>query len=724
MLIKNMKKFLSIIAIAALLSAPAIVFADRTGTGTGGGGGSAGGTWATTTSSVVGRLINYSNNNTDIVCVGDTATSSCEYWFDPNTPRAYISGTTTFPNVVGIATTSPLNGTTLDVGGRYMFRIETPTGVPGAEFNFSTATSGPPVPHRSALQIVSGDGDFGALYIDSVGGRPIINLRHAGGSWPSPTPQIPNEELGRISWRGFNDVGGFTGSTVSLSAYAAEDFSTTTQGSFLVLKTTALGTVGGGTGTIPPEVVRIQPSGGVSIGDLVVNTTDLGHGSLYTSGPVGFSSTSPSARVAITASSTLANASRLLAMADSSNAEQFVFETDGDLKFGTTTSNFAINGKRVSIGATSSVSTLGLACTATTTDICFGVTNGVGNPIMNLLGRGALVIGSTTVTTTGTVNPLLSLNSNNASQLVFEATSGNNTATAGVRFDMKRCRTSVTGCTAVQSGDRIGALTFFGHNGTAFTQDAQIIVVSTGTPSTRSATIMSFNTSNTSASTESFRITSSQDIAISNGATIIDTSPARLYIDNEVIANANSFMIGPASDTTLSDFIVKQAGNVGVATTSPWRKFSVNGTVSLAGLTLNTGAATASLCLSSTNEVTRNTDAETCIASSGVNKENIKPLSPSLADILKLQPVTFDYKDGSGKDKIGLIAEDVAAVNTHLVSTDENGSPSGIRWSHITTMLVSSVQEIVAKVTGLEEKIKAQDETIKALDARLKALEK
>lgn len=69
--------------------------------GSGGGGGSGGGTWSTTTSTVSGRLINYSNNTTDIVTVGNTATTTGAVWFDPNTLINYFKGK------VGIGTTSP-----------------------------------------------------------------------------------------------------------------------------------------------------------------------------------------------------------------------------------------------------------------------------------------------------------------------------------------------------------------------------------------------------------------------------------------------------------------------------------------------------------------------------------------------------------------------------------------------------------------------------------------
>lgn len=58
--------------------------------GSGSGGGSSGGTWSTTTSSVAGQLVNYSNNSTDIVAIGSTATSTASFYFDPNVQKSKI----------------------------------------------------------------------------------------------------------------------------------------------------------------------------------------------------------------------------------------------------------------------------------------------------------------------------------------------------------------------------------------------------------------------------------------------------------------------------------------------------------------------------------------------------------------------------------------------------------------------------------------------------------
>jgi len=66
-----------------------------TGIACGSGGGSAGGTWSTTTSTVAGQLINYSNNSTDIVTIGSSATTSADVYMDANLAdqKLHIRGT-------------------------------------------------------------------------------------------------------------------------------------------------------------------------------------------------------------------------------------------------------------------------------------------------------------------------------------------------------------------------------------------------------------------------------------------------------------------------------------------------------------------------------------------------------------------------------------------------------------------------------------------------------
>ncbi len=58
--------------------------------------------------------------------------------------------------------------------------------------------------------------------------------------------------------------------------------------------------------------------------------------------------------------------------------------------------------------------------------------------------------------------------------------------------------------------------------------------------------------------------------------------------------------------------------------------------------------------------------------------------------ILALKPVTFRYKtDNTSTPQFGLIAEEVAEVNTDLVVRDENGEIYTVRYDAVNAMLLN-----------------------------------
>jgi hypothetical protein len=136
----------------------------------------------------------------------------------------------------------------------------------------------------------------------------------------------------------------------------------------------------------------------------------------------------------------------------------------------------------------------------------------------------------------------------------------------------------------------------------------------------------------------------------------------------------------------------------GVATTSPWRKLSVNGTVAFAGLTSDTADAK-TLCLTASNEVVANAGS-TCITSSARFKTDIEPLATSsgLAEVLALRPVSFEYKPeiGVAGEQVGFIAEDIRALDERLAVLDAEGRPFTVRYENLTAILAKAIQEIAA----------------------------
>jgi Chaperone of endosialidase len=116
-------------------------------------------------------------------------------------------------------------------------------------------------------------------------------------------------------------------------------------------------------------------------------------------------------------------------------------------------------------------------------------------------------------------------------------------------------------------------------------------------------------------------------------------------------------------------------------------------------------------------------------ASSARFKEAINSMDKSSEAILALCPVEFRYKkelDPKGAPQFGLIAEEVAKVNPHLVVADDQGKPFSVRYEEVNAMLLNeflkehrTVQEQGATIARQQKQIEALTAGLQRVSAQL-----
>ena len=139
---------------------------------------------------------------------------------------------------------------------------------------------------------------------------------------------------------------------------------------------------------------------------------------------------------------------------------------------------------------------------------------------------------------------------------------------------------------------------------------------------------------------------------------------------------------------------------VGIGTTTPRAHLTVVGTVGFSSsLTDEVGADDEYLCIDpSSFEVTQG--GATCGASSLKYKERIEELSYGLEDVLKLNPVSFYWKEDASADrarKVGFIAEEVFTVIPEVVEL-KDGLPEAVTYDKLVSVLTKAVQDIGLRI--------------------------
>jgi hypothetical protein len=117
------------------------------------------------------------------------------------------------------------------------------------------------------------------------------------------------------------------------------------------------------------------------------------------------------------------------------------------------------------------------------------------------------------------------------------------------------------------------------------------------------------------------------------------------------------------------------------------------------------------------------TSTHVCITGQGVfascsssvrYKEDVRPFTRGLNLIARLRPVTFKWKDRDEHD-LGLIAEEVAAVEPSLIFYNQKGEIEGVKYAQINAVLINAVNEQQAQLEAQHTQIGQQAKQIESL---------
>lgn len=240
--------------------------------------------------------------------------------------------------------------------------------------------------------------------------------------------------------------------------------------------------------------------------------------------------------------------------------------------------------------------------------------------------------------------------------------------------------------TIVQSGDGLGAIYFFGANGTGFDPAAAIIASVDTTPGATNdmpGRLGFYTTADGAASvSERMRIDSVGNIGIA----VTPLSNSRFTVTG--IDTASNYAIVIRNSGGANNFTVRNDGqmNVGTAAASPYN---------------STTASAANAYLGSGGEFQRST-------SSLKYKTDIQDAVHGLADVLNLRAVTYKGKNDGDRIFGGLIAEEVDAAGlTEFVQYAEDGSPDALAYGNMVSLAFKAIQELNAKVESLETRVAA-----------------
>lgn len=175
---------------------------------------------------------------------------------------------------------------------------------------------------------------------------------------------------------------------------------------------------------------------------------------------------------------------------------------------------------------------------------------------------------------------------------------------------------------------------------------------------------------------------------------------------------APQFVPSAISSGSTNSFYASASNTLAFKANSTVTMTMTSTTVNLPAIASSSAATTGTVCWTTgTGSLTVDTTVA-CLASTKRVKQNIQPLDVGLAEVMKLRPVSYDLKPqfnpkGLGP-QVGLVAEEVQAIDPRLVGLDTSGQPMGVRYMQTTALLIKAIQEQQQEIRVLERQVRSQ----------------
>ncbi|MCW3118862.1 MAG: hypothetical protein JWM28_2944 [Chitinophagaceae bacterium] len=144
---------------------------------------------------------------------------------------------------------------------------------------------------------------------------------------------------------------------------------------------------------------------------------------------------------------------------------------------------------------------------------------------------------------------------------------------------------------------------------------------------------------------------------------------------------------------------ITSAGNLGIGITNPADKLTVAGVIAPSAdntYTLGKSGSRWSYVWSA-NGTIQTSDLRL--------KKNIHDLPYGLNEVMQLKPVGYNWKDNTGGDKIGLIAQEVRKIIPEVVVGDESKENLGMNYAELVPVLINAIKEQQQQLKGQQEQI-------------------